>query len=422
MTEYAYFVDGVDFTETTYPQTQKTIMERDGYLVGTGSELEVIENTPAAMNVVVGTGEAWIQGIRYVNSAAKTVTVTAANPTNPRIDRIVVRLTWATNTCEAVLLAGTAAATPAAPALTQSADVWEISLAQVLVGAGATSIVSANITDERASDYCGVAACRMGTVYVRTDGSLDASDNQVHNVVDPTSDQDAATKKYVDDAILTGAFLGITVKTSGTTFTTTANTHKVRVTLIGAGGGGGGIDGGGSTSGSAGAGGAGAKAVKVFDVDPSTEYTYAIGALGSKGTAGVNNGTDGGDTTFTVGAVTVTAAGGKGGTAANSAASNTISASGLGGTSSNGDLNGVGEPGTCGSVSSGDTVVVSSKGGSTEYGGGGRQKTVTSSSTQAGNDATGYGAGGAGAASYVSANDAAGGDGTPGVIIIEEYA
>ena len=197
MAENVYFMDGVDFTEATYNAYMKKIMANDGYLVGEGSALAVIQNTPAAMNVVVGTGKAWVRGVLYENTAAKTVTVDAADATHPRIDRIVVRLTWVDDTVEAVYLKGTAAASPAAPALTQSSAVWELSLAQILVPVSKTSIVTGDITDERDTAYCGQAACRLGTAHIDADGALDMADLGIHNVADPVDAQDAATRAFV---------------------------------------------------------------------------------------------------------------------------------------------------------------------------------------------------------------------------------
>ena len=152
MTEVVYYVDGVNHTEETESEIHKMMQARSGYIRGYGTELLVIQNTPAAMNVVVGIGKAWFNGILYKNTSAKTVTVKAADATNPRIDTAIVRLTWATNTCEAVILKGTAAASPAAPALTQSSAVWEFPLMDITVAAGATSITTAMLTNDRRVD------------------------------------------------------------------------------------------------------------------------------------------------------------------------------------------------------------------------------------------------------------------------------
>lgn len=109
----------------------------------------------ANMNIAVASGAAILQdGFVYVREASGNVTIGAANPTNPRIDRIVLRLTregQATQgTVALAVVAGTAASSPVAPNLTQTSATWEISLAQVLVDAGVTAIAAGKVTDERA--------------------------------------------------------------------------------------------------------------------------------------------------------------------------------------------------------------------------------------------------------------------------------
>jgi len=47
------------------------------------------------------------------------------------------------------VLTGTPAASPTPPNVTQSSTIWEISLAQVYVGAAVSTIAAGNITDER---------------------------------------------------------------------------------------------------------------------------------------------------------------------------------------------------------------------------------------------------------------------------------
>jgi hypothetical protein len=193
MTETPNFMDGTNFTEANFAAFMKSIVQADGYVSGVGSEVAVIQHTPADMIVIAGTGEAWVQGVKYTNSVAKDIAITAAHASLPRIDRIILRLTWAANTCQAVVLTGTAAVSPAVPTLTQDASTWEISLAQVAVAAAATSILTANITDERLTN-AGVAACRLGKMHIELDGSLDASSLRIHNLLDPSADQDADTK------------------------------------------------------------------------------------------------------------------------------------------------------------------------------------------------------------------------------------
>jgi len=98
---------------------------------------------------------------------------------------------------------GTAAPEPAAPALTRTAETWELSLAQVRVEAGATSILSAKITDERGSaSLCGIAspAYVPSSVLEIVEG-LVMQGMPLVGLPTPTSSTGAATKAYVDSVI-----------------------------------------------------------------------------------------------------------------------------------------------------------------------------------------------------------------------------
>lgn len=82
-----------------------------------------------------------------------------ANPTLPRIDRIVLRLdtSIAVRRITPEILMGEASATPKPPELTRDNNVYEISLAQVRVGADARVIKASDITDERLNaQVCGL--------------------------------------------------------------------------------------------------------------------------------------------------------------------------------------------------------------------------------------------------------------------------
>ena len=85
-----------------------------------------------------------------------------------------------------------------------------------------------------------------------------------------------------------GRYLGSTILTAGTTFTTGPNTNTIFVRVQAGGGGGGGVAANAAGNGTVGGGGAaGGYAEKTFAVTPNTTYTYAIGAAGI---AGVNTG------------------------------------------------------------------------------------------------------------------------------------
>lgn len=149
MTETMLYLDGINHTEADEILKYRTLLPRDGYLVGEGSELAVIENTPAAMNVVVGTGVAWMGGLRYANSAPVTVTIDAADASYTRYDLVCVKVTFATNAFGATVHKGTAAASPVIPTPTQDTTAWEFPLAVVTVAPGTTSITTAKIADAR---------------------------------------------------------------------------------------------------------------------------------------------------------------------------------------------------------------------------------------------------------------------------------
>ncbi len=228
-----------------------------------------------------------------------------------------------------------------------------------------------------------------------------------------------------------GTFIGRTYKTSGTTFTTGANTRKILVTAIGAGGGGGGVKNAAVSSGAGGGGGAGGKCVKVYTVSPSTGYTCAIGTGGAGGVGATpTDGSTGGNTTFTDGSTLITAKGGFGGKSMTAVATSADAAllcmlGGAGQLSTNGDFNGTGESGDTGIVVpwTGSIVfAIGAKGGNTEYGSGGNSVVPANTNSTAGVDGTGYGSGGGGAAISYGGSDVDGGDGMNGVLIVDEYS
>lgn len=137
------------YSATDWAAIFDALVESNGYAPGVGSNLAVVQNTPPAMNVVVGSGGYFIEGREYENSADLVLAIGANASGNPRIDRVVVRLDNDSRTIVAAVLAGTPAGAPVAPALTQNSTIWEEELAQVAVANGAVSIVTANITDTR---------------------------------------------------------------------------------------------------------------------------------------------------------------------------------------------------------------------------------------------------------------------------------
>lgn len=130
-------------------------------LVDVDTSLKVTAAT--GMTVGIAYGIAVVNGYGYWLEAdtgsTKTLTIPAAHATLPRIDRIVIRLdtSVAKRSINLVVKQGVEAPVPAAPALTRTGNIYELSLARVNVGASITAIIGANITDERAdNDLCGL--------------------------------------------------------------------------------------------------------------------------------------------------------------------------------------------------------------------------------------------------------------------------
>jgi hypothetical protein len=137
-------------------QVQQALYATTGII--NSSSLAITANSPAGMTVLAATGWAAIVGTTqanmgvytFYNDATTTLTVTTANPTNPRIDRVVATVrdayyTGAFNDVIFQVLAGTPAGSPVAPAIPANS----ISLATIAVGAAVTQINSGNITDTR---------------------------------------------------------------------------------------------------------------------------------------------------------------------------------------------------------------------------------------------------------------------------------
>lgn len=113
----------------------------------------------AGMTVTVSAGWGFINCKWVENTAPYMLTLDAADVVLNRIDRIVIRLD-ASNATRSIVIAvkkGQLNSEPTPPTLERVAGgVWELSLAQIAVDAGATEITQADITDERGdTELCG---------------------------------------------------------------------------------------------------------------------------------------------------------------------------------------------------------------------------------------------------------------------------
>lgn len=134
-------------------------------VVGSG-DFAVTQNGTPNMSVNVAAGYAFVRsggsasilvGIyALLNDATVNVSISASDPTNPRIDLVIVQVRdsnygEAASDERITVVAGTPAASPAVPSLTSYPNC--VVLAQVAVAAAVTTIVTANITDKRTFAY-----------------------------------------------------------------------------------------------------------------------------------------------------------------------------------------------------------------------------------------------------------------------------
>lgn len=219
----------------------------------------------------------------------------------------------------------------------------------------------------------------------------------------------------------------IITATGAATYTPTSGTNSVILELQAGGGGGGGV------AANPGAGlvnlGQSAAAGGWLRVRLAANFSgasYSVGIGGPGGTAGNNAGTAGGDTTFTTtggGPVTYTAKGGTaGGTQLGSFAPVFAYFPAANNVTTGGDISFSGQNASP-SVAYTTSGAISGQGGSSYYSRGALPATIVATSTsQAGINAEGKGGGGSGAVAEGTAAARAGGNGSPGVIIIWEYS
>lgn len=119
----------------------------NGVFPNPATNLQVLAN--ANMTVTVKAGPAWIKGYRYLNDSDLILPITVADGVLNRIDRIALRMDTVARNITAVVKKGTFASVPVSPTLQRDADAWELGIADIYVGAGATSITQINITDLR---------------------------------------------------------------------------------------------------------------------------------------------------------------------------------------------------------------------------------------------------------------------------------
>lgn len=118
-----------------------------------------------AMTAALGAGRALVNGYHYQNDSPLTLTFGYADGTLARIDAVMLRRDVNSRDIHAVVVPGTPAINPTAPACTRDADAYDLCLYHVRIPAGATAITASMITDRRAdADLCGYVYCKFSGI------------------------------------------------------------------------------------------------------------------------------------------------------------------------------------------------------------------------------------------------------------------
>lgn len=109
------------------------------------------------MNILIKAGFGFIKGYAFRNPSEFQITVSTADGSLRRIDRVVLRWDLTNRLMELDILQGTPGNSPTAKELTRTADTYELALADISIAAGTTTITQSMITDRRTdTSLCGI--------------------------------------------------------------------------------------------------------------------------------------------------------------------------------------------------------------------------------------------------------------------------
>lgn len=175
------------------------------------------------LKVTVGAGRGWVHPSRFTGYSitkreADTLTMPLADPSLPRIDRIVIRYDAGARAASLQVLQGTASSTPTAPAISRTELIYDLCLAEITRPAGSTSISTGQITDTRLDEaLCGLV--RDGVTGIPTDELLAAARERINALEEKATSSAAAAKASEDAAALSETHAAASEKAAKTSET-----------------------------------------------------------------------------------------------------------------------------------------------------------------------------------------------------------
>ena len=156
------------------------------------------------LKVTVGAGRSWVHPSRFTGYSitkreADTLTMPLADPSLPRIDRIVMRYDAGARAASLQVLQGTASSTPTAPAISRTELIYDLCLAEITRPAGSTAVTTGQITDTRLDEkLCGIV--RDGVTGIPTDELLAAAKERIGELEEKATTSAAAAKDSAEAA------------------------------------------------------------------------------------------------------------------------------------------------------------------------------------------------------------------------------
>lgn len=156
------------------------------------------------LKVTVGAGRGWVHPSRFTGYSitkreSDTLALPLADPSLPRIDRIVMRYDAGARAASLQVLQGTASSTPTAPAISRTELTYDLCLAEIARPAGSTSISTGQITDTRLDEaLCGIV--RDSVTGIPTDELLAAARERINALEEKATSSAAAAKDSAEAA------------------------------------------------------------------------------------------------------------------------------------------------------------------------------------------------------------------------------
>ena len=156
------------------------------------------------LTVTVGAGRGWVHPNRFAGYSitkreADPLALPLADPSLPRIDRIVMRYDAGARAASLQVLQGTASSTPTAPAISRTELIYDLCLAEITRPAGSTSITTGQIIDTRLDEaLCGIV--RDSVTGIPTDELLAAAKERINALEEKATSSAAAAKDSAEAA------------------------------------------------------------------------------------------------------------------------------------------------------------------------------------------------------------------------------